>query len=115
MLNIAIVSHGFRGMCESHKQDGETLSAQHDCCRVCQRLAILPWPSDLPLIWTANGRPANRQRGCPTCERTHHALRHQRAGPPARKPFIGEYPTVRSTLCNALRPYAEDSRESGAA
>jgi hypothetical protein len=47
MLNIAIVSHGFREGCESHKQDGETLSAQRRCCRACQRLAILPWPSDL--------------------------------------------------------------------
>ena len=27
---------------ESHKQDGETLSAQQ-CCNACQRLAILPW------------------------------------------------------------------------
>jgi hypothetical protein len=55
MLNIAIVSHGFRGMCESHKQDGETLSAQHGCCRVCQRLAILPWPSDLALDMDGQG------------------------------------------------------------
>jgi len=49
-LNIAIVSHGFREGCESHKQDGEALSAQQACCECCQRLAILPWPSDLPLI-----------------------------------------------------------------
>jgi len=41
-------------MCESHKQDGETLSGQHDCYETCQRLAILPWPSDLPLLWTGN-------------------------------------------------------------
>jgi hypothetical protein len=48
MSNIAIVYHGYREGCESHKQDGETLSAQHRC-NACQRLAILPWPSDLPL------------------------------------------------------------------
>jgi hypothetical protein len=54
MLNIAIVSHGFRGMCESHKQDGETLSAPYGCDQACQRLAILPWPPDLPLMWTDN-------------------------------------------------------------
>jgi hypothetical protein len=48
MLNIAIVSHGFRERSESHKQDGETLPAQHGCDS-CQRPAILPWPSNLPL------------------------------------------------------------------
>jgi hypothetical protein len=47
MLNIAIVSHGFREKSESHKQDGETLSAQRGYCQACQRPAILPWPSDL--------------------------------------------------------------------
>jgi hypothetical protein len=46
MLNIAIVFHGFREGSESHKQDGETLSAQLRCA-ACQRPAILPWPSVL--------------------------------------------------------------------
>jgi hypothetical protein len=40
-------------MYESHKQDGETLPAQQRCCNACQRPAILPWPSDLPRMWTA--------------------------------------------------------------
>src|ERR1700692_4256625 len=59
MSNIAFVSHGFRERCESHKQDGETLSARHICCQACQRLAILPWPSTFsdmngqrPIPWT---------------------------------------------------------------
>jgi hypothetical protein len=48
MSNIAFFSHGFRkGMRESHKQDGEKLTAQRGC-DACQRLAILPWPSDFP-------------------------------------------------------------------
>jgi hypothetical protein len=38
----------FSGKCESHKQDGETLSAQSGC-ESKQHPAILPWPSDLPL------------------------------------------------------------------
>jgi hypothetical protein len=54
MLNIAIVFHGFREKSESHKQDGETLAAQH-CCHACQRPAILPWLSDLPSVWTGTG------------------------------------------------------------
>jgi len=37
----------FSRKCESHKQDGETLWAQQRC-NTAQRLAILPWPSDLP-------------------------------------------------------------------
>jgi hypothetical protein len=49
MSNIAFVSHGFRKMSESHKQDGQTLSAQQRGCTARQRLAILPWPSDLLL------------------------------------------------------------------
>jgi hypothetical protein len=36
-------------MCESHKQDGETLSAQRGGCIAHQRPAILPWLSDLLL------------------------------------------------------------------
>jgi hypothetical protein len=54
MSNIAIVSHGFRGKSESHKQDGETLSAQREL-RCLQRPAILPWPSDLPVIAKGTG------------------------------------------------------------
>jgi hypothetical protein len=45
-----MVSHGFCEMCESHKQDGETLSLQHGC-KACQRPAILPWPSNLPFSY----------------------------------------------------------------
>src|SRR5271169_6931029 len=58
MLNIAIVFHGFRG-------DAKAISKTARRCRrstaaiPAQRLAILPWPSDLPL--DVNGqRPVPR-------------------------------------------------------
>jgi hypothetical protein len=36
-----------QGVRESHKQDGETLSARRGSRQARQRLAILPWPSNM--------------------------------------------------------------------
>jgi hypothetical protein len=49
---------------ESHKQDGETLSAQQGC-KACQRLAILPWPPDLPAMRTGIARRCDWQHLLP--------------------------------------------------
>ena len=107
----------FSRRCESHEQDGETLSAQQ-------------WP--LPSL-PASGDPAMALG--PSCECDGPAARRsksaasaagqmggrimrsatKRAGLPARKLFNGGYPAVQSAPCNALRWCAAGSRESGAA
>jgi hypothetical protein len=85
MLNISIVSHGFRERGESHKQDGETLPAQRNCCDTCQRLAILPWPSGLPRIRTGNGPSLRSAEWLPHLYADAEALRHDTRGIAARK------------------------------
>jgi hypothetical protein len=52
MLNIAIVSHGFRGDAKAISKTARRCRRSNGRCQACQRLAILPWPSDLPV----NGR-----------------------------------------------------------
>src|SRR5271169_5189106 len=105
----------FSRRCESHKQDGETLPAQHGCntCPASGDPAMAFGPSVGRERATA--RSTDRQRRCRTKSGGLMRSATNARDFSARKFFNGEYQAVQSAPGNAPHSCAEDNRESAGA
>jgi hypothetical protein len=94
MLNIAIVSHGFRESAKAISKTARGCRRDTAVAAPVQHLAILPWPSDLPKIGTGNN-PFQRI-GSFAADNGGRLLRSaERADFAARTLFSAEYQVAR--------------------
>src|ERR1700734_3798694 len=112
----------FSAKCESHKQDGETLSAQQRCNAATASgdpaMAFGP-SSDMngqrPILRVGSSAAISRwQLKLPGNSGADLARRLQTRGTSRAQTFSGEYPAARSAPCNDHHSCAADNRESAA-